>query len=350
MDSFNKQLIELLTNDSFVRWIRDQADAVEAEHWERWELESGEKALLASVARKIVRMPFRREVRPDVQVELTRLQKTIARRELSKSGKLPDRSRGPGGRMGLFSMLAIAAGLVLMIAVYWQYSFKKADQTELSYKELVTAYGKRATVTMGDGSQIMLNAHSSLRYPAGKLGAARVEVWFKGEGYFNIRHNPDGRRREFVVHTPDGDVMVMGTQFVVDTRESETRVVLEKGEVHVALKDTVSRKQKVYVMKPGELTRFSARGDSISVARVNTSVYTSWTQNRLYMDDTTLKDITSRIEQTYGVSVVVRDKNLLRQRVSGSLEDYNLEILLTGLSQVLGVNISHHDKLVVIGN
>lgn len=339
----------MLTNDSFVRWIQGQADPAEADRWERWELDDWEKALLVSAARKIVRVPFRREVRPSVQKELTRLQKAIARRELNKSGNLPDRSKG-GGRMGLFSMLAIAAGLVLMIAVYWQYNFRESDQTGNAYKELITAYGKRATVTMGDSSQIMLNAHSSLRYPAGKLGAARVEVWFEGEGYFNIRHNPEGRRREFVVHTPDGDVTVLGTQFVVDTRDKETRVVLEKGEVHVALKDTLSRKKKVYVMKPGELTRFSAREDSISVARVNTSVYTSWTNNRLYMDDTSLRDITSRIEQTYGVSVVVRDKNLLRQRVSGSLEDYNLEILLTGLSQVLGVNISHHDKLVVIGN
>jgi len=350
LDSFEKQLRELLTNDSFVCWLQGKADEEEARRWNSWELEGWEKALLASAARKLIRIPFRREKRPDMQVELSRLQKAIARRELGRSGRLPDRNRGRGGRMGLFSILAIAAGLLLMVAAYWQYNFLGSGKAEPAYRELVTVYGKRATVTMADDSQIMLNAHSSLRYPEGQLGESKVEVWFRGEGYFNIKHNPEGRRRQFIVHTPDGDVTVLGTQFVVDTREHSTSVVLEKGSVNIAVKDTVSHREKIYVMKPGELTRFSARKDSISVAKVNTQVYSSWTRNRLYMDDTPLKDIKSRIEQTYGVDVVVRDKALLMQRVSGSLEDYNLEILLKGLSQVLGVNISRQDKLVVIGN
>ena len=95
-----------------------------------------------------------------------------------------------------------------------------------------TAFGETRTVTLTDGSQVTLNANSSLRVPRFGFGKRTRDVTLLGEADFSIKHLPDDQR--FVVQTDKNfEVVVLGTEFLVNTREKGTKVVLNKGKVRL---------------------------------------------------------------------------------------------------------------------
>ena len=81
-------------------------------------------------------------------------------------------------------------------------------------KRISTYHNKEYWVTLDDGSLVHLNYNSRLIYPE-RFGDRR-DVILDGEAYFMVAKDLS---RQFVVHTPQGDVKVYGTEFVVNTRE-----------------------------------------------------------------------------------------------------------------------------------
>jgi ferric-dicitrate binding protein FerR (iron transport regulator) len=77
-------------------------------------------------------------------------------------------------------------------------------------------------------------------------------------------------------------------------------------------------------------------------------VYTSWRNNRLLFDDTSLLEIKSILESTYGLTVIVEDESLLEKRLYGSAPSNDITLLLKGLERSLGNQISIEGKLVTI--
>jgi ferric-dicitrate binding protein FerR (iron transport regulator) len=107
--------------------------------------------------------------------------------------------------------------------------------------------------------------------------------------------------------------------------------------------------QPNYRMSPGELAQFSRSGAAIEVAKVNPEVYTSWTKSNLRFDDTSLSEIIWRIEQTYGVDVFVRDKSLLSKKISGSIQNNDLNVFLKALSELLHTTVEQKSTTIIIG-
>ena len=89
-----------------------------------------------------------------------------------------------------------------------------AEQLEEA-KRITTYHNKEYWVTLPDGSLVHLNYNSRLIYPE-KFGDRR-DVILEGEAYLMVAKD---KSRQFVVHTPKGDVKVYGTEFVVNTGTS----------------------------------------------------------------------------------------------------------------------------------
>ena len=80
-------------------------------------------------------------------------------------------------------------------------------------KRITTYQDKEYWVTLEDGTLVHLNYNSRLIYPE-KFGDRR-DVILDGEAYFMVAKD---KSRQFVVHTPQGDIRVYGTEFWVNTR------------------------------------------------------------------------------------------------------------------------------------
>lgn len=339
MSISDQKLAELLNDDSFVRWLKGEATEEECRKWNAWEQRDSLHADLKNKARLLYDIPMDSSSGVGVEQQLSRLNKRI-----DKKIRAADSAKRK--RKG-YTLLA-AAVIVLLLAVVSFMSLSLNENVDRSkntvYKTVEVGNGETATLNISDGSQIRLNANSSLRYKTGHFDNDTVEVWLKGEGYFSIIHDPEGQKRIFIVHTPDGDIQELGTKFNINTKFDGTDVVLEEGRVKLTLRSQDQKNGMEAVMEPGQKALLHSVNDTITFKEVDPSLYTAWVDGKLKFKESSLKEIIRTVEATYGISVVVSDSSLLNRRVSGSLQNPDLKTLLKGLEQVLNLEFKQQSE------
>ena len=346
------KLFDLLLDDSFVRFSKGEASEVESAAWTSWMHEDPKHPELVNKARALLEDGFQRMPAPDKDEELTRLLERIEPRNEQKN-RYVHRPGHP--RMSIiWATLATAAGILIVVGFLgWDYFFPEnrpgsENPAQITYRTITTEYGERKTFRYSDGSNIILNAGSELRLPQNVAGTNSFEVWLKGEALFNINRKSAPEARSFIVHTPDSDITVLGTLFAVNTNDGQTRVVLETGRLSFNVRDSLNNRNLKYEMVPGELALFSSQFHEIRVQKVNPEVYLSWAGDSLILDQTPFSDLIDRIENTYGLRVVVEDQTLLNEKLTGHFGNLELKVLLEGLEKTLDVNIQKSDSTIYI--
>jgi transmembrane sensor len=234
---------------------------------------------------------------------------TSARQRLPNAGANPKKPFTSYERQRtLKRYLAIAASLVLVCSLAW-FRLKQSGTIHVA-----AAYGQTRHIILPDSSEVVLNGNSSLRYPASWEGRPR-EVWLEGEAFFDVKHLRT--HSDFTVHlSADKDIQVLGTQFNVIDRQTRSCIVLKSGSIRLSL----ARKEEQVYMRPGDMVRVNENGSKITGKEVvNPENYSSWTRGRWRLDGTSLQEMLQKIEENYGVTVLVESKELLTRRASGSI-------------------------------
>lgn len=340
---------DLLAEDSFIRWITDSASTKEQDYWEQWMAEDPAREVMVREAQKLHQaLYYDRFETPDIETELSALEETIGQYEA------PGKRTKNFGAINNMYWIRVAAILLLTIVTGWGIYVVgipklQPDKEEPKIEWMVseTEYGEKRALQLSDGSKIILNADSRLRYPRRTAGDD-LQVWVEGEAYFDIVRKKGKDRRQFTVHTKDGDVRVLGTKFNVNTRDDQTEIVLEEGQVKIEKSDSSQSSSISHVMKPGELARFDSDQDQIDVQAINPALHTSWTQDRLVFEGTSLHEIANHIETIYGLDVRITSSELEQMLVSGTVSNDNLPVLLASLSRLLEVDIDRQEELILI--
>ncbi|MCW9707987.1 FecR family protein [Fodinibius salsisoli] len=345
MSERNPDIAKLLDDDSFVRWINNEATPEEQQQWEYWESQGEEYRMLKEQAKLLYELPMADDAGEDRKQQLARLNRSIDQRE-HNVWRLPFvQKRSTTAYSYAAATIALLIGVLSIIL----YSIEEGrTSSQVAYRTVSIDYGMRGTIEISDGSQITLNSNTKLRYAPEQLNADTIEVWLNGEGYFSITRNPRGQRRSFIVHTSEGNVEVLGTRFNVSTRDQQTNVVLEEGKVGLELKDSTQQARDSYVMRPGELAVLSKDNKEIGVQAVDPALYTSWTNHKMMFDRTALEKIAKDIEHTYGVDIQVDGSSLKSEKISGSVNNPDLQTLLDGLSEALDIEIRRTNNHITI--
>lgn len=162
--------------------------------------------------------------------------------------------------------------------------------TELN--KLVVPYGKRADITLSDGTEVWLNSGTQLDFPSEFMGDKR-EIHVNGEIFIDVVHNPT---IPFIVHTQGMDIYVAGTSFNVSAYNDDLKktVVLVKGKVQV---ETDGR--QMAELLPNE--KIEMTGNDFTKESVDVSEYISWTKGILKFDETPVSEILKKIGRYYNV-------------------------------------------------
>lgn len=229
--------------------------------------------------------------------------------------------------------------LLLATGGFWGYSL--LQPTDLVQQ---TAFGITRTLTLPDGSNVILNGNSQLRYaPKWSSGQTR-DVWLSGEGFFRVTHQRNHER--FVVHLPNRlNIEVLGTQFNVLARESRAKVVLNNGKIRL---DVGQRANDNLVMLPGDLFYADVKAKVYYRRRVDPAVPSAWKDGKLRFNGTTLGEVAQMLEDTYGVTVVIANSDLRQQTLSGTIPNNNIETILNGLSTVFDLHITRQTNRISI--
>ena len=175
---------------------------------------------------------------------------------------------------------------------------KQVEQTlSNGYCVVSTPAATTTLVTLSDGTRVMLNANSTLEYPASFDDAEVREVRLKGEAHFEVTKNP---HRPFVVKAGEMQTQVLGTVFDVKAyRKDAPKVTLMQGKVKVSNADTEIE------MRPGQTATLQA--DKIVVSKASPSA-SDWLEGDFDMDQVTLAEAMSDIGAWYNKTVVFQSQ------------------------------------------
>lgn len=343
----NNKLIDLLNDKSFIRWVKGKSSSTEESYWLEWLEQNSENKELYDLAKEIFSIPIKKEKIPETEYELQKLRYSIAREKLKEENILVEFISNINRHRW-----ALITSFILIVLIIGFYEINKINQPKVpeSFIIVSTNYGEKDTINFDDGSFVILNANSSLKYNP-NINIKREKeftVWFNGEGYFSIFHKPNDQNRTFNIITEEGKIQVLGTKFNVESRNKITEVVLQEGKLKVSLVDTINRKTKYYIMKPGELTTLDYEKKSIKVEEVDPTFYISWIQNKMIFNRTPLTTIVRKIENTYGVKIEIKNNEFLSQKLSGAINNYDLKTIMNGLSKTLDATIRYKEGKIII--
>ena len=238
-----------------------------------------------------------------------------------------------------YQIAAVLIGLALVIG--YQYYL-------LSDRVHTTAYGESKHVVLPDGSTVMLNANSELRYERTWPQHQPRRVKLTGEAFFSVTHQTDDQK--FVVQANDLAIEVLGTEFNVNHRRGETAVMLQQGRVRLdwsaserAVGATADTTRQLTI-KPGELVVFSA--DTLTRKEVNPHVYASWTDNEWRFEQTPLSEVITMIEDNYGYRVIAEEALVADKVFTAEIHEADLDLLLAFLSESFDLAIIQYEQTI----
>ncbi len=226
---------------------------------------------------------------------------------------------------------AIASSIVLVIGIGFLL-FKSVFQ----FKTYETSYGEVKSFILADGTQVILNANSFIQVPRWGFGDSNREVFLQGEADFSVTHSKTDQK--FIVKTGKNfEVVVLGTEFSVFSRQRGSNIALKKGKVLINYKE--DKVEKRILMKPGELVSFNKNNHpSIKVA-LPTSNFSLWIEKRFVFDETNLSEVAQMLEETYGLKVSIDNNKLSERKIMGSFRAENVDELLFTIAELLDINV-----------
>jgi ferric-dicitrate binding protein FerR (iron transport regulator) len=242
----------------------------------------------------------------------------------------------------LFTTLQVRyAGIAASVAAILCLSFY-LYQNYFLYDSYATSFGMTRNILLEDGSEITLNANSTLKVPKDLAANDLREVWLEGEAFFSIAKKPDHVR--FSVHTDNLNVEVLGTQFNVNSRRGNTEVVLSEGSVKLSSSSNIA---STFYMKPGDYVSLLESDTTFRRKVVRPEKYTAWQSNKLIFEDTPLFEVAEKLEDYYGVEIEIHGRDIAGRQLTGTLPNNDLGIVLKSLSASHNLTIDRDGNTII---
>lgn len=196
------------------------------------------------------------------------------------------------------------------------------------YNTISTPRGGQFQIGLPDGTQVWLNAASSLRFPAAFTGDYR-SVELVGEAYFEVAKNT---RMPFKVLLADQtEVEVLGTHFNIMAYQDEnsTQTTLLEGSVKI------HRGQSNKIIIPGQQAVSRREIQNITIKKVDTEGVVAWKNGYFAFRNEDIRSIMKKISRWYNVDVEYQN-NISPKAFAGTVSRFEtvsevLEMLeLTG--------------------
>jgi len=174
----------------------------------------------------------------------------------------------------------------------------RLNDEQIVYNTVTTPKGGQFKVVLPDGSNIWLNASSSLTYPIVFSGHER-HVELHGEAYFEIFKN---KNAPFTVTAEDINIKVLGTHFNVMAYENEPAINTTLLEGSVSL----NSKNNHAIIVPGQRAVMYKLTDKITIQAVNVEDDIAWKDGYFSFKKENIQTVMNKIARWYNVDIEYR--------------------------------------------
>ncbi|MEM8567058.1 MAG: FecR domain-containing protein [Bacteroidota bacterium] len=206
-------------------------------------------------------------------------------RELSElKNKISSSTAAPKKTIFMQPVFRLAVAAALLLAVTLTYLLTNSGTT------ISTGLSEQEIVVLPDGTEVKLNANSTLTYDEKKWPQNR-RVKLSGEAFFNVTSG-----NTFSIITETGITTVLGTSFNVKSRLETLDVFCFTGKVRVTVNEESIN------LNPGMTVRFTGP-DLIKAETKSVDDGPSWMNGITNLEDVPLPVALAELKHIFGVSI-----------------------------------------------
>lgn len=230
----------------------------------------------------------------------------------------------------------LAAAVILFMYMHWS---RPSENAAPEIFEIVAERGQKSSVTLPDGSRVMINSASTISYTS-DYNVKERNVFLSGEAYFDVASNAD---IPFVVHADKVSVTALGTEFNVKAYAEDPYVVttLVEGGVRTEAGtqyELLTRAQEASYNKEADvLLAYDVKDISRAVP---------WIRNELLFENESLADIAVTLERMYNVTIVFEDEAAKGYSYTGLIRNNSLQNVLELISSTSPVGYKMNSGII----
>lgn len=247
-----------------------------------------------------------------------------------------------------FLPYAAVLALFLIVSSVW-YASRTApaaatdSSQNQSYIIKETENGEKVSLSLPDGTQILVNSGTSIRYSHNFENNAERVVYIEGEAFFSVTKNT---RRPFKIISGEIITTVLGTSFNVEAYPNEDITIsLVSGSVKIEGEPSLNEQRTV--LKPGEQAVYGAEEKKLRSRKYDAQQVLAWKDGTLYFKNARFSDVVTKLERWYGIELEVGNNNI-EDGFSGSYTQKSLNSVMEGMAFVLEFDYEIKGKHVII--
>ena len=194
----------------------------------------------------------------------------------------------------------------------WMQNARNANVDPGAWNTLLVPAGKIYSFQLGDGSKVVMNSVSELRFPLLFTQSERI-VALKGEAYFKVAHQQD---QPFKVQVNGLTIKALGTEFNIKSYNGElTYISLVNGSVSVE-----NAKGERIILSPGEAVVAENSNSPLTKESFDETAVLGWLQGVYHFRNEKLQQLAVVAERWFDINVQIKDTSLTTVHFSGALD------------------------------
>lgn len=243
------------------------------------------------------------------------------------------------------------------------------EPSVISYNEITAPLGAKSEMILSDGTKIILNAGSTLKY-TNAYNSLNRDLELEGEAYFKVAEN---KSLPLVVNAGKLIIKATGTEFNVKAYSEEgiIETTLIEGNVEISQKGEI-RDNEILELKPNQKAIYTGESDRITLEKVRETEpqavkparattenllispktdidqVTAWINNKLIIRKENFESLCVKLQRKYNVTFIFGDEEIKKYRFTGVLLDETFEQVMDAIKLVAPVDYSVEGKLVTL--
>ena len=248
------------------------------------------------------------------------------------------------------------------------------NKSSLSFCEILAPLGAKSEIILPDGSHVLLNAGSKIKYYS-DFNIKNRNLFLEGEAYFKVAKN---KRIPMIVNAANINIRAVGTEFNVKAYKNERLIetTLIEGVVEITKGESKTDRGNRVCLSPNQSAAYVKEDDQLSISKsnikenekVNTkkiapkelyikpiisdkidiAPIVAWTHDRLMFKGETLENICVKLNRKYDVTFEFENETVKNLRFTGTLEDETIEQVLNVIKTISPIDYTINKKAVVI--
>ncbi|WP_020529731.1 FecR family protein [Flexithrix dorotheae] len=231
-----------------------------------------------------------------------------------------------------------ASFLIIVVSVFTFYKLNteveqevKPGTEEVMVEKLIPK-GQKSTLTLQDGSVVIVNSGSKFSFKE-KFSADQRLVYLEGEAFFDIERDS---LRPFIIKTGEITTTVLGTSFNVHAfpQDNKVHVSVVSGKVKVDINDPADKElnQDSYFLLPNEMLTRERNSGKITKSGYDYASVIGWKDGMIVFKMAESEEIIQTLSRWYGHDFVFKNGHKIKGKFTGTFKRQSLKTVLEAIS------------------